>query len=180
VLIERDGADGALLVATMIFGSVGILAAAEPGFALRRRDEVFRLAKPDAVSGGEVLGAIRNEHHVWAFFEDRAGGLNGIFDAAQSRDGAGAESGGIHDDGVTFDVAIKGEMGAEAGVEGRIVFEDDDGGFDGIERVATAFEDIPTGVESAETAGLAGINGIIGNVPGAAVNDERGLHREKE
>ena len=70
-------------------------------------------------------------------------------------------------------------MGAEAGVEGGIVFKDDDGGFDGVERVAAVFEDIPAGVESAEAAGFAGVNGIIGNIPGAAMNNERRSHREK-
>jgi len=139
LLIERYGADGALLVAAMIFCGVGILLATEPGFALGGRDEVFGVAERDAVGTGEVFGAFGDEHHVRAFFEDSAGSLDGIFDAAEARDGAGAEGGGVHDDGVTFDVAIEGEMGAEAGIEDGIVFEDDDGGFDGIERVTVVF-----------------------------------------
>jgi hypothetical protein len=164
----------------MIFGGVGIVFAAEPGFTFGRRDEFFGIAEPDTVGGGEVLGALGDEHHVRAFFEDSAGGLDGIFHAAEASDGAGAERGGVHDDGVAFDVAGEGEMGAEAGVENGIVFEDDDGCFEGVERVAAGFENVPAGLESAEAAGFAGVNGIIGNVPGAAVNDERGLHTEKE
>ena len=66
-----------------------------------------------------MFRALGDEHHVRTFFEDSARGLDGIFHAAQARDGAGAKSGGIHDDGVTFDVAIQGEMGTEAGVEGH-------------------------------------------------------------
>jgi len=139
VFVERDGAYSSLLVAAMIFGGVGILLATEPRFAFGGRDEVFGVAERDAVGTGEVFGAFGDEHHVGAFFEDGAGGLDGIFGAAQTRDGAGAERGGVHDDGVTFDVAVEGEMGAEAGIEDGIVFEDDDGGFDGVERVATVF-----------------------------------------
>ena len=71
-------------------------------------------------------------------------------------------------------------MGTEAGVEDRIVFENDNGGFDGVERVAAVFENSPTGLKGAEAAGFTGINGVIGNVPGAAVNDERRMHREAE
>jgi len=180
VLIERDGTDSSLLMAAMISGGVGILAAAEPGFTFGRRDEIFGIAERNAVRGREVFRPFGDEHHMGALFEDRAGGLNGIFHPAQARDGAGAERGGVHDDGVAFDVAVEGEMGAEAGVENRIVFEDDDGGFDGIERVATAFENFPACFESAKAAGFAGVNGIIRNIPGAAVNNERRLHRKAE
>ena len=164
VPIERDSADCSLFVAAMIFSGVGVLAAAQPGFALGGGDEVLGIAERDTVGGGEMFGAFGDEHHVRAFFEDRAGGLNGIFHAAQTGDGAGAKRGGVHDDGVAFDVAVEGEMGTEAGVEDRVVFEDDNGGFDGVERVAAAFEYIPTGLESAEAAGFAGVDGFIGAV----------------
>jgi len=178
--IEGDGADSSLFVAAVIFGGVGILAAAKPGFAFGGRDEVLGIAERDAVRRGEVFGAFGDEHHVRALFEDCAGGLNGIFHAAQARDGTGAEGGGVHHDGVAFDVAIEREMGAKAGVENGIVLQDNDGGFDGVERVAAVFQNPPAGMESEEAAGFTGINGVIGDVPGAAVNDERRLHRKAE
>ena len=137
--VERDGADSSLFVAAMIFSGVRILAAAEPGFALGGGDEVFGTAELDTMCAGKILGAFGNEHHVGAFFEDSAGGLNRVFHTAQARDGASAERGSVHDDGVALDVAIKSEMRAEAGIEDGIVFEDDDGGFDGVERVAAGF-----------------------------------------
>ena len=177
--IERDGTDSSLFVAAMIFGGVGILAAAEPGFAFGGRDEVFGIAERDAVRRGEVFGTFGDEHHVGRFFEDSARGLDGIFDAAKTGNGAGAERGGVHDDGVAFDVAVECEMGAETGVEDGVVFEDDNSGFDGVERAAAVFENSPAGLESAETAGFAGVDGVIGNVPGTAVNNERRLHEEK-
>jgi hypothetical protein len=180
LLIEGDGTDSSLLMAAMIFGGVGILAAAEPGFAFGGGDEVFGITELDAVRAGEIFSAFGDEHHMRALFEDGARSLDGIFDVAEAGDGAGAESGGVHDDGVAFDVAVEGEMGAEAGVEDGIVFEDDDGGFDGVEGVAAIFENFPAGLKSAEAAGFAGVDSIIGDVPGAAVNDERGLHRGAE
>jgi len=180
VLVERNSADGSLFVAAMIFSGVGVLAAAKPGFALGGRDEVFGVAEPDAMRVGEIFGALGDEHHVGTFFEDRAGGLDGIFNATQSCDGASAERCGVHDDGVALDVAIKSEMRAEAGIEDGIVFEDDDGGFDGVERVATGFQNIPASLKSAKAAGFTNVDGIIGDVPGAAMNNEGRLHRGEE
>jgi len=179
VFIESDGADCALFVAAMMFGSVRILAAAEPGFAFGGRDEVRRIAKGDAVLRGETLGAFGDEHHVRAFFEDRAGGANGILDAMQAGDGAGAQRGGVHDDGIAFDVPVEVEMRAVTGVEDGIIFESDDGGFNGVERVAPPGKDRPAGLERAAAAGLAGVGGVIGNVPRTAVNDERRAHGGK-
>ena len=107
------------------------------------------------------------------FFEDGARGLNGIFDAAKTGDGTGAKCGGVHDDGVAFDVAIEIEMRAIAGVENRIVFEHSDGGFDGVEGVAAVGENGVAGVKRAKATGLAGFDGVVGDVPGTAVDDER-------
>jgi hypothetical protein len=113
---------------------------------------------------------------VGAFFEDGTSGSNGVFDAVKAGNGAGAERGGVHDDGVALDLAIEIEVGAVAGVEDGVVLEDGDGGFDGVERVAAARENGPAGLKSAETAGLAGVDGVVGDVPGTAVEDERGAH----
>jgi hypothetical protein len=109
-------------------------------------------------------------------FKDGARGLDGIFDAAKTGHGTGAKCGGVHDDGVAFDVAIEIEMGAVAGVEDRIVFKDGYGGFDGIECVAAVAEDGIAGLERAKAAGFAGFNGVVGDVPGAAMYDERRTH----
>ena len=73
-----------------------------------------------------------------AVFEDCAGEADGIFDALQGGDGAGAKRRAVHDDGVAFDAAVEIEMRAEAGVENGLVFKDNDGGFDGVESGAAA------------------------------------------
>jgi hypothetical protein len=136
MVVEGDGADGALFVAAMMLGGVGVIAATLPGFALGGRDEFFRIAERNALGVGESFGAIGDEHHVGTFFEDGAGGSNGIFDAMKASDRACAESGGVHDDGVALDLTIEIEVGTVTGVEDGIIFEGGDGGFDGIEGVA--------------------------------------------
>ena len=112
-------------------------------------------------------------------FKHRAGGANGILDATQTGDRPRAQSGSVHNDGVALDVAIEIQMRTEASVEGGIVFQDDDRGFNGIESRAAFREHGPTGVQSALTAGIAGVDSVIGNIQGAAMNNERGLHEEK-
>ena len=54
LFIESDGADGALLVAAMMFGGVGIFAATFPGFAFGGRDEFLGIAEGNAVIVGEA------------------------------------------------------------------------------------------------------------------------------
>jgi len=176
LVIESDGADGAVFMAAMVLGGVRVLAAKLPSFALGGRDERFGSAKGNALRMSEALGALGDEHHVGAFFEDDASGLNGISDAAETGDRAGAESGGVHHDGVALDVAIEIEVRAVAGVEDGIVFEDGDGGLDGVESVASIGEQSPASAKSSETTGLAGANSFVRNVPGATVDDERRGH----
>jgi hypothetical protein len=174
--IQCDGADSALLVPTMMLGCMGILAAPKPGVVFCGRDEFFRITKGNPLFGGEALGAIGDEHHVRRFFEHCASSENRIFDATEASDGTSAESCSIHYDGVAFDVAIEIEMRAETGIEDGVIFEDDDGGLDGVERVATTGEHSPTGAKGAKTTSLAGVGNIIRDVPSTAVENEGGSH----
>ena len=103
--------------------------------------------------------------------EDAAGETNGIFDAMKAGDGAGFQGGGLHDDGVAFDLAIEIEMRTVARVEDGIVFEDGDGRFDGVKSVSARMKDGPASFEGAMTAGFAGVNRVVRDIPGAAVND---------
>ena len=94
----------------------------------------------------------------------------------KTSDGASAKGGAVHDDGVVFDLAIEIEMGTETGVEDGIIFKDDDGGFNSVEGVTATGENIPPGVKGAKAAGFAGVKGIVGNVPGTTMNNERRSH----
>jgi len=124
------------------------------------------------VLSGETFGAFANKHHVRTICQDSASQANGVSNALQCGCGAGTQSGAIHDDGVAFDAAIEIEMRTESGVEDRIVLQHDDGGFDRIKRGAAAGENGPSRGESAVTAGFAGLDGFVGNIPRTAMNDQ--------
>ena len=128
---------------------------------------------------GEALRAFGDQHHVRAIFEDFARELNGMLDAMEIGGGAGAKCGAVHDDGVAFDMAVEVEVRAVAGVEDGVIFEDDDGGFDGVEGGTAAGEDGPAGGESAVAAGIAGFHGFVRDIPCAAVNDEGRWHEQR-
>src|SRR6266568_865312 len=55
--VHGDGADGSLLVATVMRGGVLVRFALAPGFALGFADQIFRLAELDAPLFGEAFGA---------------------------------------------------------------------------------------------------------------------------
>jgi hypothetical protein len=56
-----------------------------------------------------------------------------------------------------------------------MVFQDDDGGCDGVNRSAAAGENFPSGFECALDASAAAFDGFVGDAPGAAVDDQRRL-----
>ncbi len=176
VFIESDGANSALFVAAMVLGGVLVFRTAKIGVPFGFADEFFRFAEGHAVIFGKFFRAFSDEHHVTAMLINGASGANGIFDALQTSSGAAAKRSTVHHDGVTFDFAFGVEMRAEAGIEHGSIFENGDGGLDGVERGAAAGKDLPTFAEGFETALLAGVDGIVGNVPSTAVKDERRFH----
>ena len=112
--------------------------------------------------------------------EDAAGETNGIFDAMKAGDGAGFQGGGLHDDGVAFDLAIEIEMRTVARVEDGIVFENGDRSFNRVEGVTAVAKHGPTSVKRAKAAFFAGVNGVVGDVPGTTVDDEGRAHERKK
>ena len=63
-------------------------------------------------------------------------------------------------------------MRADARIERGIVFERDDGGFNGVNRRAACAENFPPGLKGAADSVAAIFDCFVGNVPGAAVDDE--------
>src|ERR1700694_3622885 len=163
-----------------MLGSVFVRLALHPGFALGFADQFLRLTKLDSLFLGEALRAFSDEHHVRGIFEDLASALSGILDAMKSGGSAGVKRCAVHDDGVAFDVAVQIEVRAVTGVEDGVVFEDDDGGFDGVQSGAAAAPDGPTRSESVMAAGGASVYGFVWNVPGAAMNNESRFHRNQD
>ena len=172
--IESHSADSALFVADVVFGSVRIVATPAPCGALEIGDQFFGIAEWEVVLLRELFRAFADEHHVRTFLEQTAGEADGIADALDGSNRTGLESRAIHDDCVELNAAVDGEVRAVARVESGIFLEDDDGGFDGIQGAAAAGKNLPTGFERASNASAAIAKAFLGNVPGAAVNDEGG------
>ena len=120
--------------------------------ALAVEDQLGVVNEGHAVRVGELLGAGADEVDVGAFFEDQAGGLNGIAEALDAGYAAGLHAAAVHEQGVELDAAGGGEEAAAAGVEGGIVFEDGDGGFDGVEGGTAAGKNGVAGFKSAADA----------------------------
>ena len=172
VSVECDGADSAGFMAQVMLGGVGILKAAAPGGTLAINDEIFRRAERNSVFGGKYLCARADQHHVLGFFEHAARQAYGVTDAFDGGNGAGFQRGAVHHDGVELYAAIAIQVRADPCVERGIVFERDDGGFDGVNRLAACAENFPSGVEGAANSVAAIFDCFVGDVPSAAVDNE--------
>ena len=161
-------------------GSVGVAGCfgsleGHEAVALAGDDEFGVVDEAHAVLGGEALGTGSDEVDVGGFFEDDAGGLDGVAETFDAGYASGAEVGAAHEEGVELDAAVAGEEGASAGVEGVVVFHDGDGGFYGVDGGATSGESGPAGGEGGGDASFVGGYGVVGHGPGSAVDEQDGL-----
>ncbi len=205
VLVESDGADGVMGVERGVVGAEsfrergldfgfegGLLGGSTAeggvgvaeGFRALEGHEAFALAGDDefgvvdeahAVLGSEALGSRTDEVHMRGLLEDEASGLDGVAEALDAGDAAGAEIAAGHEEGVKLDAAVAGEEGAAASVEGIVVLHDGDGGCDGVDGGAAAGESGPASGEGCGDAALVGADGVVGHGPGAAMDEEDGL-----
>ena len=143
-------------------------------FALAVEDKLGVVDEGHTVGGGELLGSLGDEVDVRAFVEDEAGGLDGVAQALDTGDSAGAEGVAVHDEGVELDAAVAGEEAATSSVEGGVVFEFGDGGFDSVDGGGSALEERLAGLEGVKDSLLVGLEHVVGDGPGSAVNDEDG------
>jgi len=142
--------------------------------ALAVEDQLGVVDEGHAVGVGKVLGAGAYEVNMRTSFEDQASGLNGVAKALDAGYAAGLHATAVHEEGVELDAAVGGEKAAAAGIEGGVVFEDGDGGFDGVEGGCAAGEKGVAGFEGAADAGFMSGSGVGGDGPCATMNDESG------
>jgi hypothetical protein len=178
--VDADGGFGAFVVFEAgegVVGEAGGVAALGEGeaFDFTGENELGVIDEVHAVGGGEALRAFSDEVDVWALFEDEAGGLDGVAEALDAGNAAGFHAAAVHEEGVELDAAVGGEEAAAAGVEGRVIFENGDGGLDGIEGGAAAREDCVTRFEGSADAGLMSLGCIVGDGPCATVDEEDGV-----
>src|ERR1700674_3162104 len=93
---------------------------------LTRDNQVFVSAQRDAVLGCETLRAFSDEIDVRALRQDLARGTHWISQPFHAAHYASAQSGSIHDERVELHFAVAVEEAATAGVEGLVIFHNDD------------------------------------------------------
>jgi hypothetical protein len=101
--------------------------------------------------------------------------MDGIAEALDAGDATGFHAASVHEEGVKLNATVGGEEAAATSVEGRVIFEDSDSGFNGIDGCAAAGEDFVTDLEGAAHAGFVCGCGVGRNGPCAAVNEEGGI-----
>jgi hypothetical protein len=135
-------------------------------------DELAVVDEGHAVGVCESFCAFSYKVNMGALFEDKARGVDGIADAFDAGDATGFHAATVHEERVELDAAIGGEEAAATGVEGGIVFEDGDCGFDCIDCGTAAGEDFVTDLEGVAHACFVGGGRFRGDGPGATVNEE--------
>ncbi len=83
--------------------------------------------------------------------------------------------GAVHDEGIELHFAVAIEKAAAPGVESLVIFHDDDSFFDRIERRAAALKHPPTRSHGIAHAIEMGFDHVVGNGPGAAMNNQNGF-----
>src|SRR5215471_4035711 len=86
------------------FGEFGLIF--PEAFHFSRNDQIFVLAKGNAVVGREFLRAFRNEIHVRALAQNLARGADGIAQALDTANAAPSKRGTIHDEGVKLHATV--------------------------------------------------------------------------
>jgi hypothetical protein len=122
-----------------------------------------------------LLCAGADEINVGAFFEDETCGLNGIAEALNTGDATGFHAATVHQEGVKLNTAVGSKEAAATGVEGGVIFENGDSGFDGVESGAAEGEDLVASFEGVADAYFMVGRGVGGNGPGATVDQESGI-----
>jgi hypothetical protein len=122
----------------------------------------------------KLLGASADEIDVRTFFEDEAGGLNGVAKMLDTGHAASFHTAAVHEKSVELDPSVGGKKAATSGVEGGVVFEDGDGGFDSIESRSALRKNGIAGFKRVADTDLVGGCRVGWDGPCAAVNEKSG------
>src|SRR5262249_16435645 len=95
-------------------------------FYLTRHDQVFVLAKRNAVLSRKSLRALSNKIHMRAVAEDLARGANRIGDTLHAAHASRAQRGPVHDESIELYFAVAIKEAAVPGIEDFVILHDDD------------------------------------------------------
>ena len=169
--------------------AVGVVAgpAARGQHALQRvppagRVEIGVVGEHHAVGAEKLQCARAGEQDVGRVVHDGAGSQDGVAGPADAGHGAGAQRGAVHDGRVHLVHAGRGEDGAVAGVEQRVVLQRHDAGGDRVQRRAAGRQDAVAGQQGGSQALVVGLGvgqaQVLGaDGAGAAVQREGGRHQ---
>src|SRR5882762_1724667 len=96
---------------------------------------------------------------MWTLAENFAGSANGICNSLHASDAASTQS-------------------AAPGVESLVVFHDDHGFFDCVERRSAPIEDAPSGGSGVAHTVAVSVHHVIGNGPGTAVDNKNRIRSQ--
>ena len=85
----------------------------------------------------------------------------------------------VHDEGIELYFAVAIQKAAAAGIESLVVFHDDHGFFDRVERRAAAFQHPPARSHGVAHAVEMSFHHVIRNGPGTAMNDQNRIVQER-
>src|SRR5262249_48650920 len=125
-----------------------------------------------AVRLSELFGTLTDEIHMGTFVEHQPRCANGIAQALDTGYATGAHGAAVHEECIELHTAIAGKEAATSSMECIVIFEDGNCGFNRIDsRRAFAEQSITSG-QSIGHAALVRVDHVIGNSPGAAVDQE--------
>jgi hypothetical protein len=110
-----------------------------------------------------------------ALAEDLSRRAHRIRDALNASNAPGAQSATIHNQRVHLDFAVAIQEAAASGIEGLVIFHDDDGFFDRVEGRSAPLKNAPSGSSGVTNAAKVSFYHVIGNGPSAAMDDKNGI-----
>ncbi len=170
VVVERHGTDRSVHMRRVNHGCMVFLPILEHLLAFRGV-EIGRIDLLQSLRFRERIGALAGHQDVARMIHDGARRLDRILGGGQGGNGTSLERTAVHDGGVEIGIAVCGDGRALAGIEQRIVFQRDQGRFDGIGGRAAL---IKHGLASRQGFGQAGaVGSFLFRCQVAAIDDAR-------
>src|SRR5579883_104163 len=120
----------------------------------------------------ELFCALSNKINMRTSIKHQPRRMNRIAQTLDACDASGAQRASVHQQCIQFHAPIAGEKTAASGIEGVIVFENGYGSLNGIHCRCAFRKQGVSGMESIGNAALMRRDHIVGNGPGAPVNQE--------
>jgi len=143
-------------------------------------DQVSIAAQGNAVLDRKPFRALRHKVHVRTLAQDLARHTHRMTQMFYAADTPGGQGSAVHDQGIELHLAITIQKAAASGVEGLIIFQDDDRLLDRVERGATTIQDVPgRSGRIAHTIEMS-LDHFVRNGPGAAMDKQNRISRQAE